>query len=108
MPSHPELFDGRPGVTPPPALPGPAPSNEIRSSIRGETCTDSARLVSPEQLEIDAHKRNSQQPVELRLHASIHYSDSYVALTWLRPASNRPVSSIVVQLQDENCLKWTN
>jgi superfamily II DNA or RNA helicase len=107
MPSQPELFDGRRGVTPPPALPGPAQSSEILPSIRGETGTDSARIVSPEQQGIDAYKRNIQQPVELRLHATIHYSDSYVVLNWLRPESSRALNSVVVQLQDENCLKWT-
>jgi superfamily II DNA or RNA helicase len=107
MPSQPELFDGRRGLTPPPAVPGLVQSNEIPSSIRGDAGADSVPLASPEQQGIDAHKTNIQQPVELRLHASLHDSDSYVVLNWLRPGNNRPVSSIVVQLQDENCLKWT-
>jgi len=44
---------------------------------------------------------------ELRLHATVHYNDAYVVLNWLRPDGNRPVSSIVAEVQDENCLRWT-
>jgi superfamily II DNA or RNA helicase len=43
----------------------------------------------------------------LKLHASLHYDDFYVALVWLAPNKNRPVISACARVRDENCLEWT-
>jgi superfamily II DNA or RNA helicase len=99
-----DLF-GEERPTKPSAL--PIQSNEILSPVRGETETSPASLVSPERQELNARKKNGDQRDKLRLHASLHYSASYVVLNWLRAGSNRPVSSTVAEVQGENCLKWT-
>ncbi len=44
---------------------------------------------------------------ELRLNASMHYDDGYIALVWLRPGNHRPAVSAVVQCRDSRSLEWT-
>jgi SNF2 family DNA or RNA helicase len=43
---------------------------------------------------------------ELRLHASLHYDDFYIAFVWLSPEKNRPVISACVRVRYDNSLEW--
>lgn len=106
-----ELFNERSDVTVPPSSPAPAEiQGPITRASRPHSKTESVLqpIVSSGRQDVNKSGKNVHQADELKLHASVHYSDGYVILNWLRPDGGRPVSSIVAEIQNENCLKWTS
>ena len=43
---------------------------------------------------------------DFKLHATLHYEDSYVVLVWLQAGKPRPLASTHIRVRDEGCLEW--
>lgn len=64
-------------------------------------------LKSPDQHDLFANlPANSAPGPQLRLHASLHYEEFYLALAWLSAEKNRPLMSACVRVRNENCVEW--
>src|SRR5437660_5924096 len=114
MPAQRDLFNNGTAVTAPAVSSQSAPNDEtvfpVKPSDNTNSDHDPSQTSHSEGIGASKNAHNPERVVPradvLRLHASIHYSDGYVVLNWLRTNNNHPVSSIMAHLQEENVLNW--